>query len=181
MVGKVVVTLGAVLMLASCGDVITSPSSSSATGAGNAPTSTPNSLKGPVGTPFVDTDSSNDQLTVTLTAVEDPAKGADQYTEPDAGSRFVAAKFTLTGKTGTFTDDANTDATLIGSDNQTYSPDYSDVAGCTNFDAGSYTVTPGETSVGCVVFQVPDAVKVAEIHWNAIFSSGAPAVWTVSP
>jgi hypothetical protein len=182
LVGAAAVAVTSVAIVG-CGGTIAS--TSSGPGVGTAPTSaaaataTPNSLKGPAGTAFSDTDASGNVITITLNAIEDPAKGADQYTAPDTGKRFVAAKFTIVGKTGTFSDDANSDASLIGSDNQTYSPDFSNVAGCTNFNNGTYTVTPGQTSVGCVVFQVPNGVKPAEIEWNAIFSSGAPATWTI--
>jgi hypothetical protein len=166
----------AVTMLAACGSTISNSNAGSTSG----PTSTPNSLTGPIGTAFTDTDSTNDVMTVTLTAVQDPAVGSDQFDQPDAGNRFVAAKFTLVGKTGAFSDDANSDATLIGSDSQTYQPDFDNVNGCTNFNSGSFTVTPGETSIGCVVFQVPSAIKVKQIQWGSEFSTGAPAVWTVS-
>jgi hypothetical protein len=185
MVRKVLFILGAAVILTACGGSIAPASSNSGSGATSgataAPTATPNSLTGPVGTPFTDTDASNNEVTVTLTGVVDPATPSSQYFGASAGSRLVAAKFSIVGKTGTFSDDANNDATLIGSDNQTYTAGFDAVNGCTNFNNGSYVVTPGQSSVGCVVFEVPKAIKVARIEWNAIFSSGAPAIWTVTP
>ncbi len=125
-------------------------------------------------------DSSGNVMTITLTAIEDPAKGAYQYTVPDPGKRFVASKFTIVGKTGTFSDDANSDASLIGSDNQTYSPDFSNVAGRTNFNNGTYTVTPGQTSVGCVAFQGAERRQTRRVSSGTPFSAAArPRTWTV--
>lgn len=118
-------------------------------------------------------------MTVKLTQVIDPAQGADQYTTPNNGSRFVGAVFTLNGVSGTFSDDANSDATLIGSNSQTYTFDASNLASVTNFNNGEYNLTPGQTSVGAVAFQVPDWVKVSSIQWGGTFGSSA-ATWTVS-
>jgi hypothetical protein len=67
---------------------------------------------------------------------------------------------------------------VFGSDAQTYSPDFSDVRGCTNFNSGEYSVGPSVTSVGCVVFQVPTGVKVASVQWGGGFGA-TPAVWTI--
>jgi hypothetical protein len=38
---------------------------------------------------------SGDKMTVTLTKVIDPAQGADQFTTPGNGNRFVGAIFTI--------------------------------------------------------------------------------------
>lgn len=119
-------------------------------------------------------------MSVALTKVIDPAQGADQFTTPGNGDRFVGAVFRITGRSGTFSDDANNDATLVGSNHQTYSADFSDIAGYTNFNHGTYNVSAGETSVGAVTFQVPLAVKVAKIECPASGGfGGATAEWLV--
>ncbi len=135
-------------------------------------------LSGPVGTAFTDTDDSNNKMAVKLTHVMDPAQGADEFNTPDNGNRFVGAKFKITGLSGTFSDDANSDAVLVGSNGQSYQPDFSDIRGCTNFNAGSYSVSPGTSSVGCVVFQVPENVQASSIQWGSEFG-GTPATWTL--
>ena len=81
-------------------------------------------------------------MTVTLTKAIDPAQGADQYTTPNNGFRFVGAVFTLSGVSGTFSDDANSDATLVGSNGQSYTADFRSIAGVTNFNSGLYNLTP---------------------------------------
>ncbi len=104
---------------------------------------------------------------VTEMSVIDPAKGADQFTLPNAGNRFVAVKVKVTD-TGSkqISDDANLNMTIVGSDGQTYSADFSNVLGCTNFDSGSYHLSSQQSSVGCVVFQVPVKVKVSDVEWS---------------
>ena len=106
-------------------------------------------------------------LAVTLNQVIDPASGADQYTTADAGNRFVAVDVKIVNNgTAAFSDDANSDVTLIGTDNQSYTADFDDVSECTNFNSGQYTLAPGESTTGCVVFQVPDAVNTAKVQFQ---------------
>ncbi len=105
---------------------------------------------------------------VQLTQILDPAQPATPtFTTPKTGDRYVATVFTITD-TGTqqVSDDANSDASIIGSDNQSYSPIFSNVAGCTNFNNGEYQLTPGESVSGCVVFEVPATVTVARVQWS---------------
>jgi hypothetical protein len=147
----------AVALIAACGGTTKAASPGAAATARPTPSPT-NTLSGPVGTVYKVTDDSGNVMTVKLTQVIDPAQGADQYTTPNNGFRFVAAVFTLYGVSGTFSDDANSDATLVGSNSQTYTFDGSSLAGVTNFNYGDYNLTPGQTSVGAVAFQVPDAV-----------------------
>ena len=119
-------------------------------------------------------------MSVTVAQVIDPAQGADQFTTPGNGNRFVGAVFNIKGINGTFSDDANNDATLIGSNGQTYTADFNSIAGYTNFNDGEYNVSAGENSVGTVTFQVPLAVTVAKIEWSANGGfAGAPAEWLV--
>jgi hypothetical protein len=106
-------------------------------------------------------------LAVTLNQVIDPASGADQYTTPNAGDRFVAVDIKIVNNgTAAFSDDANSDVTLIGTDNQSYTADFDNVNECTNFNSGQYTLAPGESTTGCVVFQVPDAVNTAKVQFQ---------------
>jgi hypothetical protein len=78
------------------------------------------SLAGPVGTSYSVTDENGNEISVTLTRLISPAQGASQFSTPQNGDRFVGAVFTIGGISGTFSDDANNDATLIGSNGQTY-------------------------------------------------------------
>jgi hypothetical protein len=119
------------------------------------------------------TDQSGNKMTVTLTKVIDPAQGADQFTTAGNGNRFVGAVFTITGISGTFSDDANNDATLIGSNGQTYTADFDSIAGYTNFNNGEYNVSAAENSVGAVTFQLPLTVKVTKSNGRRTAASAA--------
>jgi hypothetical protein len=145
-----------------------------------APSPSSTSLTGPVGTSYSVTDGNGDEISVTLTQVISPAQGADQFNTPQNGDRFVGAVFTIRGISGTFSDDANNDATLIGSNGQTYTADFDSIAGYTNFDDGDYAVSAGESSVGAVTFQVPLGVAVSRIEWSANAGlSGDPGEWLI--
>jgi hypothetical protein len=127
-------------------------------------------------------DTSGDPYTVRLIKLIDPAKGADQLTTPDPGHRFVAAvfKITNTGKRR-ITDDANSDASITGSNGQTYISDTDSVAECTNFDDGTYQLDPGQSASGCVVFQPSRGIDVSQVDWSpgGRFISGFQA-WDIS-
>jgi hypothetical protein len=71
-----------------------------------------------------------------------------EFNTPDAGTRFVAAVFRVTGTSGTSHDDVNLDATANGSDGQVYQPVFSTLAGYTNFNSGDFTVTPNVSETG---------------------------------
>jgi hypothetical protein len=122
----------------------------------------------------------NTKADVTLLAVTDPAQGADQYTNPDSGKRFVATQVKIAnGGTGTLLEDANNDLSIIGSDNQTYTPAFDNLAGCTNFNNGSYTLAAGETTTGCVAFQVPTGVTTSKVRFELVGFGGVQGEWLV--
>jgi len=183
---KIVIVAAAAAMLgiAGCSSIakISTPQPATATasaGSSTAPAPT-SSLSGPVGTSYAVTDESGNKMSVTLTQVIDPAQGADQFNSPQSGNRLVGAVFDIKGINGTFSDDANNDATLIGSNGQTYTADFDSIAGYTNFNHGEYSVSAGESSVGAVTFQVPGAVTVSKIEWSANGDlGGAPAEWLI--
>jgi hypothetical protein len=174
-----------ILGVAGCGSIVktstpahtarAAPPSSQA-----APSPAP-SLSGPVGTSYTVTDPNGNKISVTLAREIDPAQGADQFTTPQSGSRFVGAVFNIKGISGTFSDDANNNATVIGSNGQTYTADFDSIAGYTAFNNGEFSVSAGESSVGAVTFQVPLTVKVSKVEWSANGGfGGAPAEWLIS-
>jgi hypothetical protein len=127
-------------------------------------------------------DTSGDPYTVRLVKLIDPAKGANQLTTPDPGHRFIAAVFRITN-TGKhrITDDANSNASITGSDGQTYLSDADSVAECTNFTSGTYQLDPGQSVSGCVVFQPPSGIDVSQVDWSpgGRFIAGFQA-WDIS-
>jgi len=113
---------------------------------------------------------------VTLVKVIDPAQGTNQFFTPRAGNRFVGAEFVIKAVRSA-SDDANSDAVLIGSNNQTYTPDFYSIAGCTNFNEGSFTLAPGQSTTGCVTFQVPSGVTVKQVEFGT--QGGTVGLWEV--
>jgi hypothetical protein len=137
-----------------------------------APTSTSTTAPVPgVGGTHSFTDSNGVPYTVTLSQVIDPATGADGVA--NYGNQYIAAVFTITdtaaasATNGTTSDDADNDAVVIGSDDQTYTADFDGVTECTNFNGGNYDLSPGQSTTGCVVFQIPASVSPATVEWSA--------------
>lgn len=127
-------------------------------------------------------DSSKNALMVTPSPIIDPATGADPYNQPNAGYRFVAVDMTLANQSsGTISDDANLDVQLIGTDNQAYSADFNSVSECTNFSYGEFTLLPGGTESGCVVFQLPSGVNAKTVQFSLGYGYLDVAQWTVAP
>jgi Protein of unknown function (DUF2510)/Domain of unknown function (DUF4352) len=117
---------------------------------------------------------------VTLVAVIDPASGADQFSTPDAGNRFVGVELRIAdGGSGVVQSDANEDVTVVGSDGQTYTSAFDDIAGCTNFNEGAYALGPGESATGCVVFEVPTGVRVTQVIDQPGIMGGSAGDWQV--
>jgi hypothetical protein len=174
-----------ILGIAGCSSIVKSPAPAHTVPAASAGSKAPlpaNSLSGPAGTSYTVTGQSGSEVSVTLTQVIDPAQGTDQFTTAQSGDRFVGAVFDIKGINGTFSDDANNDATLIGSNEQTYTADFNGIAGYTNFNDGEYSVSAGENSVGAVTFQLPLAVTVSKVEWSANGGlGGAPAEWLIPP
>jgi hypothetical protein len=111
---------------------------------------------------------------VTLVQVIDPAQGAGRYITADPGKRFVAAVFNIMNTSEVAGEgNANDDAALIGSDNQTYTFNPYSLTECTNFSEGQFQLGPSESATGCVAFQMPTGVSVVKVQWspNAGFAS----------
>ena len=135
---------------------------------------------GKVGSGFDLKDGSGNTYRVTLVKVIDPARGADQLSSPDTGKRFVGLVFGVEALTGSpQNEDANNDAVLVGGNGQTYSADFDDIGGYTNFDSGSIHVAQGDTVTGAVTFQVPDGVMVSKVQWRALSGFGSMVEWNV--
>jgi hypothetical protein len=148
---------------------------------GSAASSSPGSL-GPlterVGGTFRATITSGTVYDVTLVKVVDPAQGSGIFSQPESGSHLVAAVFRISGVSGTSTDDSNLDASLTGTNGKVYVAAFDTIAGYSNFNAGDFKVTPGQTETGAVSFQVPNGVKVRNVQWTIGFDAST-ATWDV--
>ena len=125
-------------------------------------------------------DASKNPLTVTFTQLIDPATGIDQFNQPNSGYRFVAVVINLANpSTAMITSDSYLDVQLVGTDNQAYSTDFSSVTECTNFSSGSFTLLPGGTENGCVLFQVPLGVNVKLVQFSLGYGYLDVAQWNL--
>ncbi len=179
-IGGLVAVIVVISVLSSHGSgVSTTASGSSATTAGS-PAAARKAVVARVGSYFDVQDASGDNYRVTLAKVIDPAQGADQFSTPDGGKHFVGIVFRVMALTGSPQDeDADNDAAIVGSNGQTYSADFDDIAGYTNFDSGTIHVAQGATETGSVTFQVPDHIKVTEVQWTAGGGFGSTVQWDV--
>lgn len=138
--------------------------------------SSPSSSK--IGGTFTVTGNDTTDYLVTLTKIEQNARGIDEFNQPSAGYHLVAIIFTVKGDKHTAQDDANSDAIVVGSNKQLYDSDTDNIAGYTNFSGGSFTVSPGEEVVGAVVFKLPIGVTATKVMWAAALSNST-AAWDV--
>ena len=120
-----------------------------------------------------------ESLDVTLAQIIDPATSNQNAVL--AGTRFVATELTIKNTSGAaLTGDADNDATIVGSDGQTYTPATFTVAECTNFDYGQYQLAAGESANGCVTFALPTGVTAAKFKFDTSGGSlGAFGEWVI--
>jgi hypothetical protein len=164
--------------------VSTTPSGAQATAKAAGSTSPPtagSAAPAGTGTYFDVQDGSGNTYRVTLDKVIDPAQGADQFTQADNGNRFVGTVFTIQAVNGSPKDeDANSDAAIIGSNGQTYTADFNNIAGYTNFSDGQINVAQGQQSTGAVTFQLPKGVKATKVQWTPAGGFGSTVQWSAS-
>ena len=91
----------------------------------------------------------------------------------------VELTYTNTGS-ATLTGDANSDISVMGSNNQSYTADFDSLAEGTNFNNGEYTLAHGASVTGFVTFQLPVGVKVVQVQADMSgFGQGTVGQWTV--
>lgn len=107
-----------------------------------------------------------EQVTVTAVRVINSATSSDPDFPPLPGERYYAVQFRLddTGSM-TYSPEANFEATVIDSAGKSYTPDLLEtVSGCPAFP-DTDNISPGSSSTGCVVFDLPTAVVVKKIQY----------------
>ena len=176
---------------AGCGSTVakTPASQAPAAAATSAPTTTAASpspsapLTGPVGTSYQVTGDNGPQgattvYTVTLDQVQQQATLGQYETLTNGSDHVTAAEFTITGKTGQTSDDANTDAVVVGTDSQNYQSAADTITAGTDFKYGDFNVSAGQTVTGWVSFELAQGVTIASVQWAPGFESQT-ATWTV--
>lgn len=150
----------------------------------SAPVTPSSAPSGPLGTAFTVT-ATNDagspsSYDVTAISVDQQAQLTPYETVITPGDHTVAVEFVLTGNTGQSSDDANSDAVVIGTDGQDYDPSFNNVSDGTNFNSGDFEVSAGQTVRGWVTFELPPGVQAASVQWSPdTFSGTQPGTWSV--
>ena len=98
-------------------------------------------------------------------------------TPQNAGDHFAAAQFTITGVSGSVSDDANNDANAIGPDATEYQPTFL-VNTLPNFNSGEFNVGAGADRQGWAAFELPPGTMVASVQWAPSFN-GSAATWDI--
>lgn len=100
-----------------------------------------------------------------------------------AGSRLVGVTLRVKNNSAsTDTNDADTNTSIVGTNKQVYSPTFTSLAGCTDFNNGTYALAPAATEVGCVAFAVPSTVRIVQVKYSAdSLLSVSVATWTLTP
>lgn len=143
--------------------------------------------RGRVGSTLSIDDVAGAKAKMTLVKVIDPAKDVDQFIHPAGNRLLVAAMFKIVSTGSYYFPNADT-AGLVrfsGSDGHTYSNGgggqliYNTgnvhIAGCTNFANEHAALAPGQSSVGCVVVEVPPGVAITAVRY---YDGGSAGLWT---
>ncbi len=105
-------------------------------------------------------------LVVTPT-VRDPVAGLNEFETPMPGARFIAVHLVLRNAGSTqIENDAEVDTSVIGSNSQAYTTAFDETPGCTDFDSGEYSLSPGGEETGCVLYELPEGVTAQEVRFG---------------
>jgi len=119
-------------------------------------------------------------LAVTLVKIVDPAQGSDEFTKPEAGKHFVAVQVRIVNKgQKVYSDDPAADVKVKNAVGETMSIAFATTTAGADMP-NSVDLTPGDTALGFVDFQVPDGQKIAQVQY-ALISLGGDHVaqWTI--
>lgn len=106
-----------------------------------------------------------ERVAVTVVKVVDPAKPENEFSSPDAGMRFVAVQFRLKNIGTQVVDESpGNGAKIRDTQGQQFNETFADTAAGPGF-GGSVTLTPGDTALGFLVFEVPTDSKIDRIQF----------------
>ncbi|MDT3396780.1 DUF4352 domain-containing protein [Streptomyces sp. B1866] len=108
-----------------------------------------------------------ERLAVTVLRWADPVKGVDEFMQPAAGKRWVAAQFRLVN-TGSkdYQDSPGNGAQLSDTDGQRFE---STIAGAITAGpemTSDLNLPPGDKALGWIVFEVPKAARPAKVQFS---------------
>lgn len=107
----------------------------------------------------------DEKLAVTLVKVADPAKGADEFSGPSDGKRWVAVQIRITNTATTaYSDSPTNGAKLVDTQGQRYSVTFGDTTLGQAMDSG-VKLAPGDSALGVILFEVPTGQKLATFQF----------------
>lgn len=105
------------------------------------------------------------KITVTIIKWVDPAKGADEFTTPGTGKRFVAAQIRVTNTgTAVYDDTPSNGMQVADGEGQRFPSTFSEVSAGPPM-ASSVKLRTGDKALGYVAFEVPKASKIASVQF----------------
>ncbi|MGV9625430.1 DUF4352 domain-containing protein [Streptomyces sp. NPDC003487] len=110
--------------------------------------------------------SEGEQLDVTVKKFLDPAKGANEFNQPQAGKKWVAVQLQL-DNTGSkaYSDSPANGAKVADADGQRFDSWFGEVAAGPAM-ASDLNLPAGEKALGWIVFEVPKTSKIVTIQYG---------------
>ncbi len=124
----------------------------------------------------------NEHLAVTLTKINDPARPANDISDPSGGDRLVGVQVRITNQgTAMYSDAPDNDVTLVDANGQSYNTTFDDVSAGPSFP-GSVNIPDGDSRLGYVVFEIPSSATVTEVQFTPDSGlSDDVGTWSVPP
>jgi hypothetical protein len=118
----------------------------------------------PVGSPITLAGmSTGEQMSVIVTGIYPDAQAIDQYNAAPINQRLYAVVFRFENiGTTSYSDYPGNEAVLIDSKGHSYQAGYDQVMECQQFD--TINVPVGGSTVGCLVYEVPDNAKITTVR-----------------
>ncbi|QKW08264.1 DUF4352 domain-containing protein [Streptomyces sp. NA04227] len=106
-----------------------------------------------------------EQLAVTVKKFLDPAKGADEFNQPQSGKKWVAAQFELKN-TGTkvYADSPGNGAQVADVQGQRFDAWFGEISAGPSMTSDA-NVPPGEKALGWIVFEIPTSSKITTVQF----------------
>ncbi|HEY3478891.1 MAG TPA: DUF4352 domain-containing protein [Streptomyces sp.] len=107
------------------------------------------------------------KVAITLVKWVDPAKGGDEFTQPDAGKRFVAAQIRVTNTgTAVYDDTPSNGMQVADSVGQRFESSIWDVSAGPSMPS-EVKLPTGAKALGYVTFEVPKGSKIVSLQFTA--------------
>ncbi|MFF9819584.1 DUF4352 domain-containing protein [Streptomyces sp. NPDC014006] len=107
-----------------------------------------------------------EQLDVTVKKFLDPAKGADEFNQPQSGKKWVAVQLQLVN-TGSraYSDSPANGAKVADTDGQRFDSWFGEIAAGPAM-ASDLNLPAGEKALGWIVFEIPKTSKVVTVQYG---------------